>query len=197
VGDVMSDKNLQDVDINELLFGVEMMKLEEQEENAMQAAEEEDKTLTKTKKKANQRRFLAHYIDTAGQIPKASRLAGINKKHHYYWMQTDPEYAEAFEKAKTQAVDELQGEIVRRGYEGYDDPIVYKGEVTGAVKKFSDNLLMFHMKRMDPAYKDNYNALGLNVGNVEIKFVPPEIEAPQTIDVTQDTTDDETASTTD
>ena len=34
----------------------------------------------------------------------------------------------------------------------------YKGELVATVRKFSDNLLMFLMKREDPSYRDSYRA---------------------------------------
>jgi hypothetical protein len=42
-----------------------------------------------------------------------------------------PEYAEAFEYAKQIAGDMLEDEVIRRGAEGIDAPIIYKGEITG------------------------------------------------------------------
>ena len=78
-------------------------------------------------------------------------------------MANDP-HAAAFEAASFRTLDIIEAEIVRRGVKGYKEPIIYKGQVTGYVRRFSDNLLMFRAKRMDPAYKDSYNPALITAG---------------------------------
>lgn len=51
----------------------------------------------------------------------------------------------------------VETEINRRAIEGTDKPVIYQGKITGSYKEFSDNLLMFRAKRLDPSYRDNYN----------------------------------------
>jgi len=79
--------------------------------------------------KHKQRRYLAAYAITGG-IVRATKKTGIDYRSHYTWMK-QPEYAEAFEYAKQIAGDMSEDEVIRRGAEGIDAPIIYKGEITG------------------------------------------------------------------
>ena len=54
------------------------------------------------------------------------------------------------------AMGVLESELHRRAVTGSDKPIIYKGTITGYYKEWSDNLLMFRLKRLNPEYKDNY-----------------------------------------
>ena len=49
----------------------------------------------------------------------------------------------------------IEAEIDRRGRIGIDIPVFWRGQRVDTVKEYSDNLLMFRAKRLDPAYKDN------------------------------------------
>ena len=58
--------------------------------------------------------------------------------------------------ADRSALGVVEAEVHRRAIEGVDHPVIYKGEITDTYKEFSDNLLMFRAKRLDPSYRDNY-----------------------------------------
>ena len=101
------------------------------------------------------RRVLQHYINTGGQVGKSCRLAGISHQTHYNWLAADPDYRAAYALAQERSLDVIEQEIIRRGVKGYKEPIIYQGKVTGYVRRYSDNLLMFLAKRRDPLYRDN------------------------------------------
>jgi len=103
------------------------------------------------------------------------------------------------------------GCVKRRGLHGVEEPVIYGGKprmvkdlVTGkmvplTVRRFSDNLLMFEVKRRDPAYRDNYPAIDIHSsGPSSVKIVlegsaddPDGESEPQTIDVTPESTEKE------
>ena len=61
-------------------------------------------------------------------------------------------------KSKTDAkkLDRMERECDRRAVEGNLRPIYYKGQRVGAVREYSDNLLMFRMKALaSNKYRDN------------------------------------------
>lgn len=61
---------------------------------------------------------------------------------------------EALRSATIQA-EQLESEAIRRAYEGVDKPVFYKGKECGAIREFSDTLMMFLLKGMMPAkYRD-------------------------------------------
>ena len=111
------------------------------------------------------RRLLQHYINSGGQVYKSCRFAGIHPQTHYNWLANDPDYKAAYAVAQERSLDVIEQEIIRRGVKGFKEPIIYQGKVTGHVRRYSDNLLMFLAKRRDPLYRDNPQlALGLKAG---------------------------------
>ena len=53
-------------------------------------------------------------------------------------------------------VEKLEAEVDRRAIEGIDHPVIYKGSITDTYKEYSDNLLMFRLKKLRPEYRENY-----------------------------------------
>lgn len=127
-------------------------------------------------------RFIQHYINTGGQVQKSCNLAGIDTRVHYAWLKEDPVYAEAYAMAKARAIDVIDQEIIRRGVKGWKEPMFYQGKVVGYVRKYSDNLLMFRAKFLNPAYRDNhtgFTAFAGPGGNVNLVFNIPRPETPE------------------
>lgn len=93
--------------------------------------------MPKPKHPAKQKAFLAAYAKT-GNISDAARLAKCDRSNHYHWM-ADPDYAEKFQAAQDNAVEDLESVARRRAKAG------------------SDLLLMFLLKSLRPAtYRDNF-----------------------------------------
>ena len=104
---------------------------------------------------ANQRAFLAAYAEV-GTVTAAAEAAQINRKQHQRWMHGEGGYQEAFAAAKERAIDRLEEEARRRAVDGVPEPVFYKGEAVGAVRKYSDTLLIFLLKGALPnKYRDN------------------------------------------
>lgn len=100
------------------------------------------------------RAFLAAYAEV-GNISEAARIAGVNRLSHYDWLQ-DERYAVVFAQAHEIAIDHLEREARRRAVEGVVEPVFWKGEAVGSVRKYSDTLLIFLMKGARPdKYRDN------------------------------------------
>ena len=57
--------------------------------------------------KARKASFLEAYAEAA-TVTHASRAAGIIRSTHYRWLNDDPEYAERFEQARAEVVDEVE-----------------------------------------------------------------------------------------
>ncbi len=148
-------------------------------------------------------------------LTEACKIAGVGVRTVYDWKERDEAFVEAYEAAKQQAdavhLEELRKEVKRRGLHGVEEPVIYGGKprmvkdpVTGkmvplTVRRFSDNLLMFEVKRRDPAYRDNFPAIDIHAsGPSSVKIVlagsaddtDGESE-PQTIDVTPESTEKE------
>lgn len=101
--------------------------------------------------------FLRAFTES-GSILRACRLAGVARRSHYYWLQDDPEYVEAFADAQAEAIDNLQGEAHRRAVEGVRRMRFHQGKPiidpqTGQPyieHEYSDALLIFLLKANMP-----------------------------------------------
>jgi hypothetical protein len=108
----------------------------------------ERQTVKEIKTAALQAAFLAA-IRTTGNVSQAAAAAGIGRRTHYGWI-NDPEYATAFDDAMEEASDVLEAEAWRRAKDGVDEPVFYQGIECGAVRKYSDTLLIFLLKGARP-----------------------------------------------
>ena len=68
-------------------------------------------------------------------------------------------------------MDDMETEARRRGV-GYDEPVFYKGEVVGTVKKYSDLLLIFMLKHRRPeVFADKSMVVGPGGGPLQVQTV--------------------------
>ncbi len=113
-------------------------------------------TMQQTQCWHNQERVLGA-IQRTGTMHSAAMAAGLTVWAVDRWVTTD---LYSFKKRREMALqvydDMLDAEIDRRAVEGVDKPVIYKGEITGTYKEYSDNLLMFRRKQRDPSYRDNF-----------------------------------------
>ena len=113
-------------------------------------------TMQQTQCWKNQERAL-DAIQRTGTMHSAAIAAGLTVWALDRWVNAD---LYGFKKRREMALqvydDMLDAEIDRRAVEGVDKPVIYKGEITGTYKEYSDNLLMFRRKQRDPSYRDNY-----------------------------------------
>jgi hypothetical protein len=101
-----------------------------------------------------QRAFLSAYAK-CGNITRAAQMADIARQTHYDWLAVDDAYKAAFAAADEEAGDYLEAEARRRAVEGWEEPVFHQGMEVGAVRKYSDSLLIFLMKGSKPEkYKD-------------------------------------------
>lgn len=101
-----------------------------------------------------QRAFLAAY-PTLGTVGGAAAAAGIDRHTHARWLAANLEYAEAFAAAKDEFVEVLEVEARRRAADGTLEPVFFKGEQCGEIRKYSDTLMIFLLKANRPdKYRD-------------------------------------------
>ena len=87
------------------------------------------------------------------------------------------------------SIEEMEIEMDRRGLEGVDHPVICQGKITDTYKQFSDNLLVFRAKKLDPSYRENYTAMedlraiGESLDAL-LSLGVPRIDAPQIVDGT-------------
>lgn len=109
-----------------------------------------------TKKQiADKKKIFVETFREKGIIRAACEAAGIRRGLHSSWKRSDPTFAEDCEEALEDAVDRIEKEMIRRGIDGFERPIIYQGKITGQYKDYSDALLITLAKGMRPQrYKD-------------------------------------------
>ena len=100
-------------------------------------------------RRAKQSAFLKGIRET-GTLSGAARRSHSSRSSHYRWLQQDAEYAVDFANANEEATDALEQEARRRAFEGVEEPVFYKGERVGSIRKFSDSLLMLLLMAKRP-----------------------------------------------
>lgn len=96
------------------------------------------------------RKFL-HALARTGCVRDACALANISTTSAYRYRKRDAGFAEAWERALTEALPVLEAAAFERAVEGVDDPIVQGGKVVTTRKRYSDAILVTLLKRADVA----------------------------------------------
>lgn len=109
--------------------------------------------------------FCAALAETA-QVSKACKAVGIARQTAYEWRDNDPDFAEAWDKAKAIGMTALEDEAARRAYAGVATPVFHNGVECGTVQKYSDTLMIFLLKAHDPKYREQQR---LDLGNADGK----------------------------
>lgn len=85
-----------------------------------------------------------------GNVREACKAAEIDNKTAYNKRKVDREFASDWQDALDTAADVLEKEAWRRAHDGTEEPVFYKGDVCGTVRKYSDLLLIFMLKGIRP-----------------------------------------------
>jgi hypothetical protein len=82
--------------------------------------------------------FLRAYRKT-GQVAKAARAAKIDRGAHYKRLRKDAAYRKAFAEAEKDAAQALDDELVRWGFEGLEEPVIYQGQLCYAPEAYEQD----------------------------------------------------------
>ncbi len=100
---------------------------------------------------------MERYAETAS-IALASCHAGVSRRTHLNWRKRDRRFEAACQEALEIAIDDIEAEARRRAKDGTLEPVFYGGKPCGAIRRYSDTLLMFLLKAARPEkYRDNYS----------------------------------------
>lgn len=103
----------------------------------------------------------------AGTVTGACKRTGIGRRTVYDWRQRHEDFAIAWADVEEETTERMEREAIRRGMEGVDEPVWHRGEEVGAVRKYSDTLLIFMLKARRPEkYRDNVHVQ--HSGKIEI-----------------------------
>jgi hypothetical protein len=96
-----------------------------------------------------------------GSVSLASQHAGVSRRTHLKWKAKDKTFAAAHEDALTIAVELMEHEARERALKGRLEPVYHGGKPVGAIRRYSDTLLIFLLKAARPEkYRDNHSGFG-------------------------------------
>ena len=103
--------------------------------------------------------FLQAYASQGG-VYKSAAAGGCSARSVENWQDADTfAFQKRFDLAKEKYLEKLTTEADRRALDGVDQDIFYQRDKIGTKTTYSDNLLMFRMKKLDPSYRDNYSVV--------------------------------------
>ena len=98
-----------------------------------------------------QRTFLTALAD-AGMLLQACQRAKVSRNTVFEWRR-DPAFAALFQEAIDHAIETFAREAVRRGRDGWLEPVYQGGKKVGSIRKYSDRLLELVLKAKLPEYR--------------------------------------------
>lgn len=120
-----------------------------------------------------QKKFLQVLAKT-GKVAHAAKLAGYADTSTLYKIRKlDEAFDRAWIEAEDASSDLLEDEAVRRGLEGVDKPVFYKGQIVGYEKLYSDGMLQFVLRSRRPdKFRENVEVTSTVNHNIGIAVVP-------------------------
>lgn len=121
--------------------------------------------LTSTQLSRKKRRIFLRVLAQTGKVTAAARSVGYTDTSYLQRLRRDDEeFAREWDVAVKSAANVLEEEAIRRAMEGVMEPIYYKGQCVGHKLNYSDQLMMFLMRGMDPErYRDGSRGARVNV----------------------------------
>lgn len=80
-------------------------------------------------------------------VSEASRAANYTRQVVYEWRAADPEFMARWKQSKRLALEAVEEELMRRIFDGIEEPVFQKGAVVGHRRKYSDRLLIEWLKQ--------------------------------------------------
>lgn len=117
-------------------------------------------------------------LENGHPVRAACEAADYVRSCVYVWRKEDRDFAERWTRALDIAGDLLEEEADRRGRDGYDEPVFFKGEERGAKRRYSDALLLARLKAIRPdQYREKITMPSVGQQNVTVVLRDFSLEA--------------------
>lgn len=84
-------------------------------------------------------------LSQTGNVSKTARIVGIAPTTLYERRRRDPWFAQLWKEALDDHLDNCEQEVHRRGFQGFLEPIFYRGEECAEVRKYSDRCALSYL----------------------------------------------------
>ncbi|MHB0939000.1 MAG: terminase [Armatimonadota bacterium] len=116
-----------------------------------------------TKQTAKKNQLFFDALADGKTVTLAAKLAGYTRCMVYEWKHDDLAFSGRWDDALKVALERMEAEADRRALQGVLKPVFQGGKKVGTVRVFSDTLLIFRMKALDPdKYREN-SSVNLNL----------------------------------
>ena len=100
--------------------------------------------------------FFVSFREHGTQNP-ACIAANLHRSTVTEWLRADVDgFRDRYREAQKDVNDRVEREIVRRGVEGYEEPVFQGGKQVGTIRKFDSRMLELYLKRHLPEYKESF-----------------------------------------
>ncbi|MBP6013226.1 MAG: terminase [Alphaproteobacteria bacterium] len=108
-------------------------------------------------------------LENGHSIGTACEAAGYARRCVYRWRRQDADFAQLWSAAAQVAGDLLEEEADRRGRDGYEEPVFFRGQACGAKRKYADGLLLARLKALRPEqYRERITMPAVNQQTVTV-----------------------------
>lgn len=101
----------------------------------------------------------AEFIDSLsehGIIIEACHHSGVSRYELRRRRNSDPEFEELYQEAYELGTDAIEDEATKRATKGTNEPVFWKGRRIATIRKKSDLLMMFILKKRRPEFRENF-----------------------------------------
>lgn len=119
------------------------------------------------------KKFLEVFSETLN-MTKAAEICGWHLNTVRKHLRNNEKFKKQLEEARETAIAKAEAEAYRRAVEGTEEPVFFKGEQCGVMRKYSDSLLKLLLSAHNPIYnqnKTNVEITGKDGGPVEVSVV--------------------------
>lgn len=118
------------------------------------------------------RKAFLECLAVTGKVGASARAVGYSSTRYLRRLKTeDEDFANEWEQALQSAGDILADAAFERATEGVYEPVFHKGMIVGHKINYSDSLLQFMLRKINPAYRDSNKTGDTNI-NVGIAVMP-------------------------
>lgn len=106
-------------------------------------------TKSRAKKQAT-RKWEAKFLEAFRRhksITHACRAAHLDPSTVYKWRKESESFADKWDEIYNEITDLIETSAVNRAADGWEEPVFYQGAICGTVRKYSDVLQIFMLKK--------------------------------------------------
>jgi hypothetical protein len=113
------------------------------------------------------------FLDMLEEVPNITavrKLFGVGSSAVYRAKAADPEWAADVGHAINAGYDMMEEEARKRAVDGWNEPVYYRGEMVGEIRRYSDGLLKFLLTHSKPKKFNPGAKVSVDAGE-KVKFV--------------------------